>query len=152
MTPVEIVSMRAGLIRPIGPLGPRGIRMRFPRLQIFRATCLCFSICYLLQSISLAESGTRSPGTNASRAEADSIEIPGPLRSFLRMAGISQEVAPDQVLSMLARNVSLYGYSGGSQKEYLILLDRYVHQAREIERLADSQGVIHVSGCIDASE
>jgi hypothetical protein len=68
------------------------------------------------------------------------------------MAGISQEVAPGQVLSMLARNVSLYGYSGGSQKEYLILLDRYVHQAREIQRLADSQGVIHVNGCKDAGE
>ena len=66
------------------------------------------------------------------------------------MAGISQEVTPDQVLPMLARNVSLYGYSGGSQKEYLILLDRYVHLARDIQHLTDSRGFLRISGCKDA--
>ena len=65
------------------------------------------------------------------------------------MAGISQEVTPEQVLPMLARNVSLYGYSGGSQKEYLILLNRYVHLAREIQGLADTQGIVRISGCKD---
>ena len=78
--------------------------------------------------------------------------IPGPLRSFLRMAGISQEVTPEDVMPMLARNVSLYGFEAGTAKEYLILLDRYVHQARDIERLSSADGKIHVSGCSDANE
>ena len=125
--------------------------MRFPRRQVFGITCLCFAICSF-QPSSLAESGSRSANTDTLSTSADSIVIPGPLRSFLRMAGISQEVSPEQVLPMLARNVSLYGYSGGSQKEYLVLLDRYVHQARDIQRLAGPEGIIRVSGCKDASE
>ena len=52
---------------------------------------------------------------------------------------------------MLARNVSLYGYSGGNQKEYLVLLNRYVHLAREIQALADPQGIVRISGCKDAN-
>lgn len=84
-------------------------------------------------------------------ARIDSIEIPGPLRSFLRMAGISQEVTPEDVLPVLARNVALYGYDSGKEKEFLILVDRYVHQAREIERLS-SNGKVHISGCGDAGE
>ena len=68
------------------------------------------------------------------------------------MAGISQEVSPEQVLPMLARNVSLYGYSGANQKEYLVLLDRYVHQARDLERYGGQQGLIRVSGCKDAND
>jgi len=124
--------------------------MRFPRYNIFRKSCLCLGVCFLLQFSSLAQSGSKPSNAGATNLSPDSIVIPGPLRSFLRMAGISQEVAPEQVLPMLARNVSLYGYSGSSQKEYLILLDRYVHQAREIQRLADPQGVIRISGCNDA--
>ncbi len=66
------------------------------------------------------------------------------------MAGISQEVNPEQVLPLLARNVSLYGFSGANQKEYLVLLDRYVHFARELQGLTDGQGVIRIGGCKDA--
>ena len=68
------------------------------------------------------------------------------------MAGISQEVTPEEVLPLLARNVSLYGYSGGTQKEYLILLDRYVHLARDISRLTNDEGWIRIAGCNDANE
>ena len=125
--------------------------MRFPGHHIFRIANLCLCIgCFCLSS--LAESGSRSANTDTLSGSTDSIVIPGPLRSFLRMAGISQEVSPDRVLPMLARNVSLYGYSGGSQKEYLVLLDRYVHQARDIQRLAGPDGAIRISGCKDASE
>src|SRR6516164_1610888 len=45
-------------------------------------------------------------------SEAITVAIPGPLRSFLRMAGISQKVAPDEVLPLLARNVFQRGYEG----------------------------------------
>lgn len=68
------------------------------------------------------------------------------------MAGISQEVTPEDVLPTLARNVALYGFDAGHEKEFLILVDRYVHQARDIERLSAADGKIHISGCSDAAE
>jgi hypothetical protein len=86
------------------------------------------------------------------QADADTLVIPGPLRPFLRMAGISQEVTPNDVLHMLARNASLYGYDKGTPTEYLVLVDRYVHQARELQRLVDANGAIRVTGCGDAPE
>jgi len=125
--------------------------MRFPRRQIFRGMCLGLSFCFTLGASALSQLESRSAPVDASTPDR-SIVIPGPLRSFLRMAGISQEVTPEQVLPMLARNVSLYGFSGGNQKEYLVLLDRYVHLARDLQRLADAQGVIRISGCRDANE
>jgi hypothetical protein len=81
----------------------------------------------------------------------DSILIPGPLRSFLRMAGISQDVAPEDVVTTLARNASLYGYDRGRETEFLVLLDRYVHLARELQTLSDATGNIHITGCDDAT-
>ena len=73
--------------------------------------------------------------------------VPGPLRSFLRMAGISQKASPDEVLPLLAREVSVKGYetvteksgkvaSGGKSTEYLFLLQGYLQQARELQTLA----------------
>jgi len=47
----------------------------------------------------------------------ETIVIPGPLRSFLRMAGVSQEISIDEVLPTLARNAALYGYQGGKETE-----------------------------------
>jgi hypothetical protein len=76
--------------------------------------------------------------------------IPGPLRSFLRMAGISQEVAPEEVLPLLSRNVFLQGFNSGAQTEFLLLLNRYVDFSREVQGLADAQGMIRVNGCDDA--
>ena len=77
------------------------------------------------------------------------VAIPGPLRSFLRMAGISQQVSPEEVVPILARNVSLYGYEVGRETEYLVLLNRYVRLARDIQRLSDAHGVIQVNDCGD---
>ncbi|MGA9389186.1 MAG: hypothetical protein WBV69_01950 [Candidatus Sulfotelmatobacter sp.] len=77
--------------------------------------------------------------------------IPGPLRSFLRMAGISQKIAPEEVLPLLSRNVFMQGYeSPGRESEFLILLSRYVVQATELSILAESDGMIRVSNCDDA--
>ena len=59
------------------------------------------------------------------------------------MAGISQKVAPVDVMPLLARNVYAQGYEGGSrQTEFLVLLNRYVQQARELTVLAGANGVI----------
>src|SRR5690349_3902034 len=43
---------------------------------------------------------------------AEMIAIPGPTRSFLRMAAISEKVSPDEITPLLARNVYLLGYEG----------------------------------------
>ena len=81
--------------------------------------------------------------------------IPGPLRSFERMAGISQKVLPEQVLPLLARNVYVQGYVGwqdnGNPTEFLILLGRYVNQAKELATLAGPSQVIHISNCAEAA-
>ncbi len=87
----------------------------------------------------------------SSLPSTDTAVIPGPLRSFLRMAGISQEISPDEVLPMVARNASLYGYQRGRETEFLVLLDRYVQLARELQQLSDANGIIRVTGCDDAS-
>ncbi len=126
-----------------------------------RSICLsglfCLAACgpsYLWSQATSQTSPAREDSSNrgAQWAPPDSITIPGPLRSFLRMAGISQEVSPEDVLPMLARNVALYGFDTGNEKEFLILVDRYVHQARDLERLSATDGKIHISGCSDAAE
>ncbi len=78
--------------------------------------------------------------------------IPGPLRSFLRMAGISQTVSSEEVLPLLAREVFFLGYRGTTPTEFLILLNRYVSQARELSALAGSEAVIRVSNCAEAEQ
>jgi hypothetical protein len=82
------------------------------------------------------------------------IAIPGPLRSFLRMSAISQKVSPDEIAPLMARNIFLLGYEGpqsqARETEYLVLLNRYVQQARELVNLAGATGIIHVSNCEDA--
>jgi len=82
----------------------------------------------------------------------DAVEIPGPLSSFLRMAGVSQEVPTSDVLPMLARNVSLMGFDSGKPTEYLLLLQRYLHFARELKSLANANGTIRITGCRDADK
>ena len=85
---------------------------------------------------------------------AETVTIPGPLRSFLRMAGISQQILPQDVLPLLARNVLTRGYKGWQDNhvptEFLVLLSRYVEQARELTKLAGADGVIRVSNCDQA--
>lgn len=104
--------------------------------------------------------GIASPATDTSAAASSSdlslstvrFPVPGPLRSFLRMAGISQQVSPDDVLPLLAWNVSTLGYQRNEHPtEYLILLTRYVAQAKELATLAASDGMIRVPDCKNAA-
>jgi hypothetical protein len=81
----------------------------------------------------------------------NTVIIPGPLRSFLRMAGISQQISADDVLPLVARNAYATGYLNGVPTEYLRLLDRYLHQARELQMLAGSSGTIRVANCEEAA-
>lgn len=91
------------------------------------------------------------PAEAASRGSSQFL-IPGPQRSFLRMAGISQKVRPEEVLPLLSRNVFTEGYQGSSHPtEFLVLLRRYVVQAHELSLLASQSGmVLRVAGCNDA--
>ncbi len=81
------------------------------------------------------------------------IEIPGPLPSFSRMAALSPDLAPEDVLPALARNVVTNGYQASSgaesleQTEYLKLVVRYLSQARELTRLAGESNQIRIEAC-----
>jgi hypothetical protein len=90
-------------------------------------------------------------GVTSSFPPGDMVTIPGPLRSFLRMAGVSQEISVEEVLPTLARNAALYGYQAGRETEYLILVSRYVHLGRELLALGDSSGTIHIANCDEAN-
>ena len=70
------------------------------------------------------------------------------------MAGISQKIPPEEVTPLLARNVFSQGYEGSPTKgrptEFLLLLMRYVDQARELANLAGAEQVIRVANCSEA--
>jgi hypothetical protein len=114
---------------------------------------LCLSVCFSARAGNPGNSSDQPRADAADKAAAatkEMVTIPGPLRGFLRMAGISQEAAPDEVLPLLARNVSLHGYENNAETEYLVLLRRYVQFARELRQQADAQGTIRVETCDDA--
>jgi hypothetical protein len=81
------------------------------------------------------------------------IEIPGPLRSFARMAALSPDLTPADVLPALARNIVTTGYRATianealEQTEYLKLVIRYLSQARELERLAGPGKTLRIDMC-----
>jgi hypothetical protein len=84
------------------------------------------------------------------------IDIPGPLHSFARMAAISPDLRPEDLLPALARNVVLTGYQainsseGLEETEFLKLVIRYLSQARELEKLAGNDKVIRIETCDSA--
>ena len=81
------------------------------------------------------------------------VSIPGPLSSFARMAALSPDLAPEELLPALARNIVTNGYQAISTNEalepteYLKLLLRYVAEARELEDLAGKDHAIVVPAC-----
>jgi hypothetical protein len=81
------------------------------------------------------------------------IEIPGPLHSFSRMAGLSPELAPGEVLSALARNVVTNGYQASRSgealepTEYMKLILRYLSQARELAKIAGASKTVRIDAC-----
>src|SRR5712664_1517548 len=132
--------------------------MKRPRriFAIFFSAFFALSLCSSASSgNAVKESGqpkTRSAKSGAllSSTDPDAALIPGPLRSFMRMAAISQKVNPEDVLPLLARNVFMQGYQRGTPTEFLLLLGRYVQQARELQILAGDNYTISVRSCEDA--
>jgi len=81
------------------------------------------------------------------------VQIPGPLPSFSRMAALSPDLPPQDVLLALARNIVTNGYQAVSgsesleQTEYLKLVVRYLGQARELERFSGDSRVLKIDAC-----
>ncbi|HEX8984188.1 MAG TPA: hypothetical protein VF767_02100, partial [Bryobacteraceae bacterium] len=86
-------------------------------------------------------------------AAAQTIDIPGPLRSFSRMAALSPDLKVEEVLPALARNVVTSGYQASTSgealepTEYMKLITRYLSQARELSKLAGDGGAIRIPSC-----
>jgi len=124
-------------------------------VAILLCTCCFSSVAWSSNAGSAPEAGLpRADEPDALPSQGASIIIAGPLRSFLRMAGISQKISPEEVVPLLAHNIFTQGYEGsrdgGRPTEFLILLARYVHQAKELTVLAGPDGTIHVSNCDEA--
>src|SRR3989338_6535306 len=122
---------------------------------------LCFPCNSLLNPVAWGQAA--APGTQQSLSapattapmNRSRIRIPGPLLAFLRMAAISQKTTPEEVLPFLARNVVVEGYQYWQDKarkptEFLKLLKDYLQQARELQTLAGSEGVLRVTNCAEA--
>jgi hypothetical protein len=117
---------------------------------VLAAGILCQCIPASAQTGSTVHSTSKSShAAGRSYYAENTVVIPGPLRSFLRMAGISQQISPEDVLPLLARNAFSTGYLNGTPTEYLRLVDRYLHQARELQMLAQN-GTIRVANCAEA--
>jgi hypothetical protein len=93
-------------------------------------------------------------GDTAPAAEKwPTVQIPGPMRSFARMAALPQDADPADVFPALARNVMTSGYQTGhgseafEPTEYLKLVYRYLSQARELQTLAGAGKVIRIEKC-----
>src|SRR5262249_8502508 len=98
-------------------------------------------------------SGLSLPSGSEPPDPKQTVMIPGPFRSFGRMAAISSDLTPDEVLGALARNVVTNGYQASTsndaleQTEYLKLVHRYISQSRELDKLAGLEKVIKVENC-----
>lgn len=81
------------------------------------------------------------------------IEVPGPLRGFARMAAVSPDAPPEELLLALARNIVTNGYQAVSgaesldQTEYLKLVLRYLSQTRELDKFAGDSKTIQIDAC-----
>lgn len=111
---------------------------------------------FLFATLVVVAASPQTVSQAASRQAKSTTIIPGPLQPFLRMAAVSTKVSPEEVLPLVARNVFTQGYDGrGTNRqttEYMILLKRYVQQARELRALAGSDGVIRVPSCDGAGK
>jgi hypothetical protein len=102
--------------------------------------------------LSAFSGGAAAGGAETSKLYS-TISIPGPLSSFARMAALSPDLAPEELLPALARNVVSNGYQAVSANEalepteYLKLLLRYVAEARELGDLAGKDHAIVVPAC-----
>jgi len=122
-------------------------------LKFSLSVCLCFVAGLLRAGNPPQTEESIQPARTAD--EQTQVVIPGPLKPFLRMAAVSQQITPSEVLPLLARNVVIDGYRGSPEKdpkptEFLILLKRYLQQAKELQALAGTHEVLSVTNCREA--
>ena len=86
--------------------------MKAPYYQSAIFIALLLAVC---GSLGAADNAGALPEQQDAQAY---VSIPGPLRSFLRMAAISQKVLPEEVLPFMARNVVVEGYTWQARKRY----------------------------------
>ena len=94
--------------------------MQFPlcltTLPLTASLCICSWLPVCAQNDALHPLPSprvgAQPSEPAPAAASSFASIPGPLRSFMRMAAISQKVSSEEVLPLLARNVFTEGYEG----------------------------------------
>jgi hypothetical protein len=96
------------------------------------------------------------PGSSVKPTPYSVVLIPGPLSSFARMAALAPDLAPEELLSALARNVVTNGFEASGNEllqptEYLRLLTRYIGQARELQALTNKDRKIVIPNC-DSSQ
>ncbi len=92
------------------------------------------------------------PAKGQTAATFSTVLIPGPLSSFARMAALTPDLAPEELLPALARNVVTNGYEASGNEvlqptEYLRLVMRYVGQARELQAMAGKDRKIVIASC-----
>ncbi len=93
------------------------------------------------------------PTQSAGKPSYGIIEIPGPLSAFARMTAITPDLAPEQLLSALARNVVISGFrssgpeGGMIETEYLRLVFRYLEHARDLTTLAGPNRMLEIAQC-----
>ena len=136
--------------------------LRWQAFFLFACFCGCSLQASAARSKPLSASSKDSPPTSSQASNAaqssevpgapNYIIIPGPLRSFQRMGGISNKAAPDEVLPLLAHFVEAYGYEGSKEKsgkatEALILFKRYFEQANTLAAAAGPDATLHFSTC-----
>lgn len=99
--------------------------------------------------------GLDAPAKHSHGKAYSTVTIPGPISSFARMAALSPDLAPEELLPALARNVVTNGYEAVGnealqQTEYLRLVVRYIGQARELQAMANKDHKIVISTCDSA--
>jgi hypothetical protein len=123
-----------------------------PRL-VFLPLLLACAVA-LASAVPAPQTATRASATDSSSSSSPSIDLPGPLRSAMRMAAISQKASLEEVLPLLARNIAAKGYTGWKDHqdgtEFLSLLQQYFSQAEELTALAGKDRVIRVRNCAEA--
>ena len=124
---------------------------RLTTISVVLLSCLTYISAAHAQAASQPAS---NPQTMEQRTSPAEVVVPGPLRSLLRMAGVSQKASEEEVVPLLARNIYVQGYegwkTGGRPTEFLILLARYVNQAKELSEFAGPDGAVHLNNCDDS--
>src|SRR5450432_4096863 len=82
------------------------------RVLVALSICTCCNPEVRAQSAASPAPPASVQDTPTQVPQTQTIAIPGPLRSFLRVAAISQKISADEIAPLLARNIFLLGYEG----------------------------------------